>query len=346
MIFFRKVFFKAIHMSNWTLFFATFTLILFSSFFMYYIEPETFGSPFEGLWWTMTTVVTVGYGDVSPATLSGKLFAMFLYVIGIGLMTVLIGKIIDTLSVRKRMKEEGRLHITRENHILLINWTNRAKIALNELLESFPDVQAVIIDETTEKIPFLHERVDFVKGAPAAEPTFMQANLLKAKSVMIFSPDDARNSSTADGLTLLIASSVEATAKKHGQNIYTICEVADSKHISAFTHANVEEFITPNDTAAHLAARSMLFNGSSEIIRQLTGNDGHDLYHIPKQPDWTTYRDAKKALAEKGILLVANRQDLSLMSKLDESIPNDARLFIICDDEAYNRLQTDKSFRL
>jgi voltage-gated potassium channel len=338
MIFFRKLFFKAVYMSNWTLFFATFTLILFSSFFMYYVEPETFVSPFEGLWWTMTTVVTVGYGDVSPATVPGKLFAMFLYVVGIGLMTVLIGKAIDTLSIRKRMKEEGRLHITRENHILLINWTNRAQIALNELLESFPDIHAVIIDEMTEKIPFLHERVDFVKGAPAAELTLMQANLLQAKSVMIFSPDDIRNASAADGLTLLIASTLEATAKKNGQNVYTICEVADSKHISAFAHANVEEFITPNDTAAHLAARSILFNGSSEIIRQLTCNDGHDLYHIPKQSEWTTYRDAKNALSEKGILLVANHQDLSLMSKLDEPIPDNARLFIICDDEAYSRL--------
>ncbi|OKL36507.1 potassium channel family protein [Domibacillus mangrovi] len=346
MIFFRKLFFKAVYMNNWTLFFATSTLILFSSFFMYFVEPETFSSPFEGLWWTMTTVVTVGYGDVSPVTVLGKIFAMFLYVIGIGLMTVLISKVIDTLSIRKRMKEEGRLQITRENHILLINWTSRAQIALNELLKSFPDIHAVIIDEMTEKIPFLHERVDFVKGAPAAESTFMQANLLKAKSVMIFSPDDARNASSADGLTLLIASTLGATAKKYGQNLYTICEVTDSKHISAFTHANVEEFITPNDTAAQLAARSIQFNGSSEIIRQLTCNDGHDLYCIPKQSDWTTYRDAKKALAEKGILLVANHQDLSVTAKLDEPIPDDARLFIICDKEAYSHLQTDKSFRL
>ncbi|WP_256519943.1 potassium channel family protein [Domibacillus sp. A3M-37] len=338
MIFFRKLFFKAIHMSNWTLFFATCSLILFSSFFMYYIEPETFVSPFEGLWWTMTTVVTVGYGDVSPATVPGKLFAMLLYIFGIGLMTVLIGKIIDALSMRKRMKEEGLLTITREQHIILINWTSRARITLTELLETFPDVHAVIIDEAVEKIPFLHERVDFVKGAPASEQTLKQANFLKVKSIMIFSPDHALNASTADGLTLLIASGIEAAAQKYGRNVYTICEVADSTHLNAFSHANVEEFITPNDTAAHLAARSILFNGSSEIIRQLTCHDGYDLYHIDNKAGWQTYRDAKRVLDEKGILLVANHHDFSIMGKLDDPIPKNARLFIICDEKAYSKL--------
>ncbi|OES46259.1 potassium channel family protein [Domibacillus iocasae] len=338
MIFFRRLFFKAIHMSNWTFFFATFSLILFSSFFMYYVEPETFVSPFEGLWWTMTTVVTVGYGDVSPTTVLGKLFAMLLYIFGIGLMTVLIGKIIDTLSIRKRMKEEGRLTITHDQHIILINWTSRARIALTELLETFPDVHAVIIDETVEKIPFLHERVDFVKGAPASELTLTQANFLKAKSIMIFSPDHALTPSTADGLTLLIASGIEAAAQKYGRNVYTICEVADSTHLNAFSYANVEEFITPNDTAAHLAARSIFFNGSSEIIRQLTCHDGYDLYHIENNSGWQTYRDAKRVLDEKGILLVANHHDFSIMKKLDDPIPKNARLFIVCDEEAYSKL--------
>ncbi|MCY1691526.1 potassium channel family protein [Exiguobacterium sp. SL14] len=35
---------------------------------MYALEPETFGSYFRAVYWTMTTVVTVGYGDFFPNT--------------------------------------------------------------------------------------------------------------------------------------------------------------------------------------------------------------------------------------------------------------------------------------
>ncbi|WP_243290896.1 potassium channel family protein [Bacillus sp. FJAT-47783] len=337
-MFFKRLWIKALQMSGWTLFFGTTTLILFSSFFISYLEPETFPSPFEGLWWTMTTVVTVGYGDISPTTVSGKIFAMFLYVMGIGLMTVLIGKIIESFTLRKRLKEEGKLKITTKNHIVLINWTKKTELALRELLLTFDHIHIVIIDENLAKIPLLHERVEFVNGDPATEDTLLQANFLECKSVMIFSPNGELKPSEADGHTLLIASILEGLGKKHGKNIYTICEVSDSKHIQAFTHVNVEEFITPNDMSAHLAARSMLFNGTTEIIRQLTSHVGHDLYHIPKKKEWKTFADAKHELSEKGAILLSNHQDMSITHQLDELIPDDAKLFIICDQHTYKMI--------
>jgi voltage-gated potassium channel len=322
-------------MNNWVLIFATLSLVFASSYFIYFLEPETFTSPFEGLWWTMTTVATVGYGDVTPSTVQGKIFAMFLYVVGIGLMTICIGKVFDFFSIRKRLKEEGKLKILRENHIILINWTTKAAITLEELLKTFQNIRVVIIDESLAKTPLFHERVEFVNGNPANSDVLHQANLLNCKSVMVFSPDGLMTESQSDGHTLLIASMIEGIGKEHNHNIYTICEVSNSKHINAFVHANVEEFITANDTAAHLAARSILFNGSSEIIRQLTSNQGYDLYSIAKKAEWHTYADATQALSSKGALLISNGNDLSIINNLQGSIPVDAQLFIICNNQTY-----------
>ncbi|MGM7720082.1 potassium channel family protein [uncultured Metabacillus sp.] len=335
MIFFRRFFTRIIHMNNWILIFATLSLILGSSYIIYFLEPKTFTTPFEGLWWTMTTIATVGYGDISPTTVNGKLFAMFLYIVGIGLMTIFIGKVIDFLSIRKRLKEEGKLKITVEDHIILINWTKKAEITLKELLATFQNIRVVIIDEEMSKTPIFHEQVDFVNGNPANIDILHQANLLQCKSVMIFSPEGLMTASQADGRTLLIASMIEGIGKQNHRNIYTICEVSDSKHINAFVHANVEEFITPNDTAANLAARSILFNGSSEIIRQLTSLQGFDLYSIPKNNEWTTYADASQALAAKGALLISNGNDLSIINQHNHPIPHDAKLFIICNHSTY-----------
>ncbi|WLR43274.1 ion channel [Bacillus carboniphilus] len=333
-IFFKKMWYKAIKASNWTVLFATISLIMISSFAITFIEPDTFPTPFEGLWWVMTTVVTVGYGDVSPTTIEGKIFAMFLYIVGIGIMTIFIGKTIDAFSYRKRLKEEGKMKITTENHIILINWTKKAQIALEELLITFPSIHIVIIDEILEKTPIFHERVEFVKGNPSVHETLCHANVVNCKSVMIFSPEDCKRTSEADGQTLLIASTLKEYARKQNQTIYTLCEISDTRHLQAFQYVDVDEFITPNDTAAHLAARSMLFNGSSEIIRQLTSHKGYDLYSIPNK-GWKTYRQAKDELSSKGALLISDHEDLSIVNRLDESIPVNAKLFVICDEQAY-----------
>ncbi len=334
-MFFIRFFLKAIQLNNWILILTTITLVLSSSYIIYYIEPETFTSPFEGLWWTMTTVATVGYGDVSPTTVGGKIFAMYLYIVGIGLMSIFIGKVIDFFSIRKRLKEEGKLTITTKNHILLINWTKKAAITLDELLKAFKHIQVVIVDEHIPKTPIQHDRVKFVKGNPASNSVLEQANILQSRSVMVFSPDDLQSASQADGHTLLIASMIKGIEKAKKQEIYTICEVSNSSHINAFAHVNVNEYITANDTAAHLAARSILFNGSSEVIRQLTSNEGFDLYSISKKPEWNTYEDASKALALKGALLISNGSDLSIINRLHERIPENANLFFICNDDSY-----------
>ncbi|MDQ6995395.1 MAG: ion transporter [Mariprofundaceae bacterium] len=50
---------------------------------IYIVEPSTFPNAFEGTWWSLVTMSTVGYGDYVPHTVLGKLLAAFLILIGI-----------------------------------------------------------------------------------------------------------------------------------------------------------------------------------------------------------------------------------------------------------------------
>jgi voltage-gated potassium channel len=45
----------------------------------------------DGIWWALTTMTTVGYGDISPATNSGRAIAIVVMIVGIGFLTLLIG---------------------------------------------------------------------------------------------------------------------------------------------------------------------------------------------------------------------------------------------------------------
>jgi voltage-gated potassium channel len=57
-------------------------------------EPDTFGNAFQGLWWSLVTMSTVGYGDFVPHTVMGKVLGGFLILTGI-LMFAMVTAVIS-----------------------------------------------------------------------------------------------------------------------------------------------------------------------------------------------------------------------------------------------------------
>jgi len=82
--------------------FVTAIMIYLSAVGIYYfenpIQPEVFKSVFHSLWWAVTTLTTVGYGDMYPITAGGKLFTFVVLMIGLGIVAVPTGLIASALS--------------------------------------------------------------------------------------------------------------------------------------------------------------------------------------------------------------------------------------------------------
>lgn len=70
---------------------------------------STIKSPFDAVWWAISTVTTVGYGDKVPVTVEGKFVAMVLMLVGIGLFGVLTGLFARLLVEPDLKREEGEL---------------------------------------------------------------------------------------------------------------------------------------------------------------------------------------------------------------------------------------------
>ena len=122
------------------------SLVLVSAWIITQLEPDTFPTYFEAVWWVMTTVVTVGYGDVSPETIMGKAYTMiFLYIFGIGFVGVLIGKTIDSLSSYQHMKEAGKLRYNGSQHYIMIGSIKKVSHAVREIVEVQSHAQFVYI---------------------------------------------------------------------------------------------------------------------------------------------------------------------------------------------------------
>ncbi len=70
-------------------------LMLASSLCMYTVEkdaqPGVFKNAFSGLWWSVSTILTVGYGDIYPVTAVGRLMAIIIAILGVGVVAIPTG---------------------------------------------------------------------------------------------------------------------------------------------------------------------------------------------------------------------------------------------------------------
>ncbi|MCB1133076.1 MAG: two pore domain potassium channel family protein, partial [Verrucomicrobiae bacterium] len=71
-------------------------------------QPEVFRSVFSSLWWAVTTLTTVGYGDSYPVTLGGRIFTFFVLMIGLGVVAIPSGIVAAALAkVREGETKSG-----------------------------------------------------------------------------------------------------------------------------------------------------------------------------------------------------------------------------------------------
>ncbi|TWT13468.1 ion channel [Planomicrobium sp. CPCC 101079] len=254
MIILKKLYFQATNLSWLILTACTVALIIFSTLLLPLIEPGTFTGYMDALWFTMTTMLTVGYGDLFPSTTGGRIFTvLFLYVIGIGLFASFIGKAVDSLTLYRRQKERGDLMFEGKNHIVIIDWSHKAENAMKEILERDEKVQIVVID-TIEKAKQINERIHFIRGRATDADVLRKANAQHAKAVLIFSDDKIEDQMLADGKSLMIACAVERISP----GVHTTVEIEREEHILNFSHIKVDNFILSNATIAKLAVDSIL----------------------------------------------------------------------------------------
>lgn len=90
-------------------------IMIFASSGIYLFEskaqPEAFSNIPEAVWWSVATLTTVGYGDVVPLTIGGKLFGVIIMIIGIGMVALPAGILASAFSeqIRQRRVEYEEL---------------------------------------------------------------------------------------------------------------------------------------------------------------------------------------------------------------------------------------------
>lgn len=73
-------------------------IALVSGNLIHFLEPETFPDAYTGAWWSLVTMTTVGYGEMVPHTIAGRIEAAVLMLAGVTSFALLTGTVSITLS--------------------------------------------------------------------------------------------------------------------------------------------------------------------------------------------------------------------------------------------------------
>lgn len=182
----------------------------------------------DAFYMTITTITTVGYGDITPQTTSGKIFTAGLIIAGVGTALYALTGLIESVV-------EGRLHeafgltwVRRsvakvENHKIICGGGRTGSVIADEFRAE--GVEFVLIENNPEEVKELKKRdILVVEGDATTEETLIEAGVERASGLVSTLPVDAENlflCITAKGLNKDLDIVARASSEKAAKMLYT-----------------------------------------------------------------------------------------------------------------------------
>ena len=176
---------------------------------------------FDGLWWGLVTIVTVGYGDKYPESDSGKIAALLLMISGVVISAILSGTVASIFVERRIREGKGLQDIRLKGHTIVCGWNRHGDRVLAGLEAEAPGIPVVLVNslepERFDAIRTLHPNLDlrFVRGDHTQEAILRKASANQARTCVLL-PDESGGSgeTNADERTILAALALKSLSRE------------------------------------------------------------------------------------------------------------------------------------
>jgi voltage-gated potassium channel len=249
--------------------------------FFEYGANQGFASVWDAMWWTLVTAATVGYGDKVPLTTGGRLVAILVMLLGIGLLGMITGRIASWL-VTWKIKEGSGLADQKKvkKHFVICGWKNEMVSVLEDILAINPHFtdEDIVVVSTVEQAKMENLRshpnlqnVRFVRGDYVDENVLLRANIKKAERVLVLADNSSQASDQeVDARTVMTVLTVKTISK----DIYTCVELIDSKFKRYLENVHCDEIILSREHNRILLANATAASGIAHIVQDLLNLEG------------------------------------------------------------------------
>jgi voltage-gated potassium channel len=216
----------------------------------FWLWQEQGGTWMDALFMTVTTITTVGYGEVRPLDTVGRIFTMVLAIAGIGSLFYTLGVVMEYLVAARLADPGGRRRMERRiealrQHIIVAGLGRVGRQAAHELFEA--RTPFLVVDPGPAAARHAEERGYLLLEGDATDDAVLErAGLRRANGLVVTTGSDATNMY------------IVLSARVLNPDLYIVSRAADDASVTKLVRAGANRAISPYAIGGHRLAHLIL----------------------------------------------------------------------------------------
>ena len=260
----------------------------------------------DSLYMTVITLSTIGYGEVNPVSQPGRIFTLFLIILGVGFFLYVIGNVVQFLVEGRIRLILGRHKLDKQishlnNHYIVCGYGRMGRAFCRYLIQK--GLKFVVVEKNEDRIPVMNtDHVLYVAGEATNEENLLTAGINRASNLI------ATLGSDADNVFLVLL------AKGLNPELYVVARASQNASKKPLNTAGADVVVSPFDIGARRMAHAILRPNVIRFLEFAFADESTDI-HIEEISVAESSELANVTLLESGIRQSYDLIILSIIKK-------------------------------
>jgi voltage-gated potassium channel len=298
----------------------------------------------DGFWWALVTLTTVGFGDISPVTTTGRWIGAVLMIGGLFTLALFAGIVGQSmLHVFLSLQREQFRMQSNVNHVVVCGFDEGAQALLQALASEVPASREIVLFSPEAKLEDLPPRFTWVRGDPTKESELAKVRIAHASAVLVVGSRH-RRPQEADAISILTVFTIRSWLARQPENllrrvpVHIVAEILDSENVAHARAAGANEVVETHRLGFSLLSHATVAPGSATVVASMAAPDSQNLFTLPVPPsmEGQTFGDiARSVRQDHGCMVIGfqTRNNSHQLNPADDTVvPAGANLLYMAAD--------------